>query len=224
MAAILVMLPVSIEASTRDSQSPSEAPIETAGQAKTAGILTDRLRGSRLRMWNSIQAVVFATDNSGRLKHPTLNALWHEADRCGHVIHIELSKQECNRAGQVRIERSDSNDRKHVVAIELNLYAIKHASVAEIARQPNGWVPFAGLGLQERCAEVLGHELAHAIRIFRNPEYLQLFRDMERAGREFKWLAPEANERLRRLVQLLSEFEKPVEATEMAVWRELQVR
>ena len=47
---------------------------------------------------------------------------------------------------------------------------------------------------------------------------------MEQAGREFKWLAPDAEERLRRLVQLLSEFEKPIQAVEMEVRRELQVR
>jgi len=224
MAAVLALLPASREAWAGQPQNMGETGAESSISCKADAIFTDRLRGSRLRMWNSVRELVFARNDSGRFRHPTLIALWHEADGSGHAIHIELSKQECDRAGQIRIESSDVNDRRHVVAIEINLYAIQHASVAEIARRPNGWIPFAGLGLKERCAQVLGHELAHAVRMFRDPEYLRLFRDMEQAGRDVNWHAPDVKERLNRLTRLTSEFEKPVEAVELQVWRELQVR
>jgi hypothetical protein len=228
MSALFILFPISTGALPKGF-SPTVAVAQEVRQGNTEiGILDNRLTGSHLRLWQSIRDVVFARSKSGQLKHPKLHTLWRAAEDSGHVIRIELSDRESFRAGQFHIESIEAGNERFISVIELNLYAIKGASVSKSARREDGLVPFAGLGTKERCAEVLGHELAHAVTAFHDEGYFQIYREIERLRGELQYgpqgliqSGPDINERIRILLQLIREIEKPAEAAEIEIWREL---
>ena len=84
--------------------------------------------------------------------------------------------------------RYSPNGARHVAKIRLNLDTIRKAYVAKKARLANGLIPFAGLSTTERYAEVLGHELAHAVGILLDQDYFQLYQELEREVAEYESL------------------------------------
>jgi len=98
-------------------------------------------------------------------------------------------------------------------------------------RRSDGLVPFYRLGQNERYAEVVGHELAHAVQMLENPEYAHLCLKLDVQAAEYLLsrrqsasgaVADEVT-RLRqaRLQSLTDKIEKPAQAAELEVWREL---
>jgi hypothetical protein len=228
MAAISILMSISGGVFASQSQDRAKTPSASAEQVKIAGILTDRLTRSDLRIWNSIRDIVFAKDKSGRIKHPKLLGLWNEAERSGHAIIIELSHDlSFSRAGLFRIETVDPTGQRHVASILLNLTTIDQTYVRKNIQRADPWVPFTGLENKERYAEVLGHELAHAVKAFQDAGYLQLHLEMARETAGLRYgpggleNAAGEEERLARIAQLSRMIEEPAEAMEMAIWLEL---
>ena len=136
--------------------------------ATATNIITDRLTGKDLRRWEAIKRIVFAEDIEGQPLHPTLRSLWDQLERSGHVIYIEMrgmGRAISNTAGVFHIERLDPEGLKHVAIIRLYPETIDRAYVGPAAGAPEGFIPFQGLSKEERYAEVLGHEMAHAVDI-----------------------------------------------------------
>lgn len=73
-------------------------------------------------------------------------------------------------AGLFRLEKYDPTGQHHIAVIELRPRVIDRTRVGSEVQRPDGLIPFEGLGKEERYAEVLGHELAHAADILLNPE------------------------------------------------------
>ena len=183
---------------------------------KVTGILTDRLTKSQLKAWESIVEIVLAEDGEGRPVHPTLYELYHQADASGYEIQIELSTQRATlcAVGFCRIELHSEGTPKEVVLIRLNLGMIDRAITSELNRRADAFIPFAGLKKKERYAEVLGHELAHVVRLLTNSDYRSLYRERQA-------LADAGSEDIQVIGKLTSLIEKPAEATEIQIWREL---
>jgi hypothetical protein len=205
------------------SNAGAQAPERSGGTAqktltptKVTGVLTDRLKKSHLKAWESIMEIVLAKDGEGRPAHPTLYGLYRQADVSGHEIQIELSTQRATlrAVGFCRIERHAEEDQKQVVLIRLNLGMIDRAISSELTRRADGFIPFAGLRKKERYAEVLGHELAHVVQLLTNPDYRGLY--LERQG-----LADAGSQDIQFIRSLTSSIEKPAEAVEVEIWREL---
>ena len=139
----------------------------------SAGTKKIRLSRRQLRAWKAIEAVVLRTDRCGRLKHPKLHGLWQWADTRGHVIYIQLGKPKSHgdyQGGRFVIEKLDPLGQRHVAAIWLSLPVIDDALVRSRSRTEDGFVRFAGLSKTQRYAEVLGHELAHAVWALGDPQ------------------------------------------------------
>ncbi len=195
--------------------------------AMAAGIVTDGLSPAQLRVWKSIVEIVKASDKGGRIRHPTLYALYHRIESCSHLVRIEFTQTESMaRAGQFTIEKLDPKNLRHEVTIHLNLATIRQAHVGENVRHHNGLIPFAGLDTKQRYAEVLGHELAHAVSVFQSAEMQRLYQQLEREASAFD--ATNLNEGdadvlacLERIRQLKLQIEEPAEAAELEIWREL---
>ncbi len=205
-------------------QSQSDDP------APRTGIVTDGMSRKHLRIWKSIVDIVMAKDKGGSYLHPTLHGLYRQAESCDHLIRIELSEEEsfCT-AGRFIIEKLDRKGARHVAKIRLNLDTIRKTYVAKKTRLANGLIPFAGLRATERYAEVLGHELAHAVGILLDQDYLRLYQELEREIAEYESLLknpermPEDLERQwNRIETILSEFEKPAKTAEAEIWCELK--
>ncbi len=197
-------------------------------EAKTlTGIAIDSISPAQLRTWQSIVDIITAKDKRGQLRHPTLHGLYHQADMSGHLIRIELSEEESmTRAGRFIIEKVDPGNGSHQVRIRLNLATIRPTHVGEDVRHANGLIPFAGLSMKKRYAEVLGHELAHAVAIFQNVEMIRLYQQLEKETADLDSGSPNAAERdrircLERIEQLQRKIEEPAEAAELVIWREL---
>jgi hypothetical protein len=203
------------------------APQKSAAPTLT-GIDTGSLSRAQRRVWRSILDIVMAIDREGRHLYPTLYRLYRQAESSGHLIRIELSDEESlTRVGQFSIEMLDPKGARHVTTIRLNLATIRRTYVGEDPRYCHGLIPFVGLGTKQRYAEVLGHELAHAVDVFQNAESLQLYQQLEREARDLDaGDVKDANcDRLKRLEsvnQLMRQIEKPAEAAELEIWRELQ--
>ncbi len=160
--------------------------------------------------------IVLAKDGEARPVHPALYGLYHQADASGHEIQIELSMQRSTlrAVGFCRIECHTEGAQKQVVLIRLNLGMIDRAISSELTRRADGFMPFEGLKKKERYAEVLGHELAHVVRLLTNPEYRGLY--LERQA-----LADAGSKDIQFIRSLTSSIEKPAEAAEVEIWREL---
>ncbi len=207
----------------------SDAAVITRTAA--GGIRADRLSPGQLRIWRRIRRVIFARDANGQWLHPTLERLWRQVESCRHVIYIEIHAHAAESlAGKFTVERIDPEGKKHVLSIHLYLSGINRASTREGARRSDGFKPFEKLNREERYAEVLGHELAHAVLTIQNPGYAALVQEQSRLEAELvgrsaiagKVVADVTNNlRMRRLDQLAGQVEGPANATEIEIWSEL---
>src|SRR5215510_13643635 len=202
--------------------------------ATATNIITDRLSVKDLRRWEAIKRIVFAEDIEGQPLHPTLRGLWDKLERSGHVIYIEMlgmGRAITNTAGVFHIERLDPEGLKHVAIIRLYPETIDRAYVGPDAEAPEGFIPFQGLSKEERYAEVLGHEMAHAIDILSDLERARMVKEVVQEtnelflsyGRQYGYanVGPEMQRRLSIRDALLKELEEPADAAERLVWREI---
>jgi hypothetical protein len=202
--------------------------------AAATNIITDRLTGKDLRRWEAIKRIVFAEDIEGQPLHPTLRGLWDRLERSGHVIYIEMrgtGRAISNTAGVFHIERFDPEGLKHEAVIRLYPETIDRAYVGPTADAPEGFIPFQGLNREERYAEVLGHEMAHAVHILSDLARARMVKEVVQEtnelflsyGKQYGYanVGPEMRRRLSLRDALLKELEEPADATEMLVWREL---
>jgi hypothetical protein len=206
----------------RGSQSAVENP----------GIRTDRLKPKQLRIWRNIEWIVLAQDGAGQPLHPRLESLWNQAQSGGHTIYIEMTASTVeNMAGKFLVEKLDPEGKNHILLIHLNLSAINRAVTGKWARRADGFIPFENLGMTERYAEVLAHELAHVVLTLKDPSYASLSDEQDRLTAELVssrnpkakklLLYPENRQRMIRLESLEKLIEGPPNAAEIEVWREL---
>ena len=198
------------------------------------GICTDRLSPKQLRVWKAIEAIVFAKDASGRLNHPKLHSLWRQIEIGGNVVRVELPdpKARCDhQAGKFMVEKPGIDGQKHTAVIRLCLAIIDGALVTQRARGSDGFIRFEGLGKEERYAEILAHELAHAVWTLGDQSHARLIEDLNREVEEFDrcrrraahgtaW-DEQARQHLRRIESLVTEIERPADMAEAEVWKEL---
>lgn len=202
--------------------------------APATNIIADRLTSKDLRRWNAIKRIVFAEDIEGQPLHPTLRRLWDQLERSGHVIYIEMRGMGhaiSNTAGVFHIERFDPEGIKHVAVIRLYPEIIDRAYVGPTTARSDGFIPFQGLGKEERYVEVLGHELAHAVHILSNLARARVVKEVVQEtnelflsyGRRYGYanIGSEMQRRLTIRDALLKELEEPAEAAEMLVWKEI---
>ena len=216
VAMVLAILMNSFTAGAQEPERLGGQSNAFMNHGKVTGVLTDRLNKSQLRIWESIVGIVLAKDKEGRPTHPKLYGLYQQADASGHEIYIELSTERSTlrAAGWCRIEPGTGSTQKDVVLIQLNLGMIDRAIASEVSRRADGFIPLAGLAKRERYVEVFGHELAHAVRLFTNSDYRGLY--LERLA-----LADIGSKEIQVIGRLTSLIEKPAEAAEIEIWREL---
>jgi hypothetical protein len=201
--------------------------------AADKNIITDRLSGKDLRRWEAIKRIVFAKDIEGQPLHPTLRGLWEKLERSGHVIYIEMrgmGRAISNTAGVFHIERLDPEGVRHVAIIRLYPETIARAYIGP-AVSAEGFIPFHGLSKEERYAEVLGHEMAHAVHILSDPARARMVKEVVQDtnelflsyGRQYGYanVGPELQRRLSLRDAFLKELEEPAEAAERLVWKEI---
>jgi hypothetical protein len=199
---------------------------------RPSGLRTDRLSGKQLEKWQKIEELVMVKDRDGRPLHPTLRQLWDAVDTSRHAIFIEMPDSKGYFAGRFEITRVDPEGEAHQGVILLNLRAIDRTSTGRAAARADGFIPFEGLRKNERYAEVLGHELAHAAWHLASPERARLAERLQGqleeqarvllaagpgTGSDPELLAQETD-----LERLARELEAPAETAERAIWEELQ--
>ena len=197
-----------------------------------SGFRTDRLSGKQLRTWNRIVEIVMAEGDGGQPLHPMLRRLWDAVDTSHHAIHIEMPDSKSYLAGRFQIATVDPDGKAHDGILILNLRAIDRSSTGPAAARANGFVPFEGLGKTDRYAEVLGHELAHAVWHFASTERARLAEQLQGQLEEQARMLlaaggargsglelPEHESSLERLAR---ELEEPAETAEETIWGELR--
>jgi hypothetical protein len=204
-------------------------------RATATNIITDRLTNKDSRRWDAIKRIVFAEDFEGQPLHPTLRRLWERLERSGHVIYIEMrgmGRAISNTAGLFHIERLDPEGVRHMAVIRLYPETIDRAYVGPASDAPEDFIPFHGLSREERYAEVLGHELAHAVDILSDPararrvvEVVQRTNELfisqgQRHG--YTNIGPELLELIALRDAFLKELEEPARAAEALIWREIR--
>jgi len=233
--ALLIFSPVNrLNAGALEQPREASDPANS-GTTIPSGIRADRLSEKQLNTWRSIQSIVFARDASGRFKHPNLQALWQQAEVSGHVIYIEFCKPPfrwASAAGDFHIEKPYPNGQKRAAVIRLYLSVIDHVQVNCGVQRTLGFIPFLGLRKTERYAEVLGHELAHAVSILADPDLTNLCErplnadgkttDCHRQRCNSHLSHIEMRERLIKLESLMGKLEMRARATESSIWRELR--
>lgn len=216
-----------VSRSLEEVGTPDQAP-----GARAAGLVLDRLSERDLRTWRDIEAVVAATDARGRPRSATLRRLWTWAQASQHVIHVEIvppSELPDGVVGKFRAEQVDPEGLRHVAVIQLCPGNIRRARVAPSPNGVEGFARFAGLTDEERYAEVLAHELAHAEYFLEDTDLFARLEAAHRARAEFlagrersmARLAPDLRERLARAGETLAATEAYAEPVEAAVLREL---
>jgi hypothetical protein len=208
---------------SRDPVTRPDAPLEGLG------LRTDRLSAQQRERWQSIVGLVFAEDDLGRPLHPTLRKMWDQVAASSHEVHVELAEPTLSvhaTAGLFRIEsvRPDGNV---VATVRLNLKTIDRARVGDAAH--HGFRRFHGLGREGRYAEVLGHELGHAVWTLADPargrHQLALRTRQEGLARALLKAEPDARAEIRGRMKEVGEqieaLEMPARAAEARVWREL---
>ncbi|HZS09525.1 MAG TPA: hypothetical protein VFD58_32140 [Blastocatellia bacterium] len=202
--------------------------------AKATGIISDRIPARQMQKWQAIEKLVLAEDPSGQPLHPTLRSLYEWAESGGHAIYIELitrnSISNCT-AGHFSIERFDPKGVRHEAVIRLYLSNIDQAWIGESTARDDRFIPFRGLKKEERYAEVLGHELAHAVDILSDLEKARKVEELVEQTNEMlldrqtrrgsEELTPDLKERLTSRDSLLKQLEERASTLEAAVWREL---
>lgn len=209
---------------------------QTSFRAKKTGLITTRLSSREIGKWREIEQIVFAEDDDHQPLHPTLRNLWQWVETSGHTVYVEIIRLRgtatCT-AGHFYIERFDPIGEHHIAVIKLNISSINQAYVGARTRRPNGFIPFLGLDKEERYAEVLGHELAHAVHILTSLERTRRVEEVVQQTnttllfqlRQGKTrLADDLVRRLARRDNLLSELEDQAEEMERVVWEELTAR
>ncbi len=202
--------------------------------AEPSGLITTRLDTKELERWKAIERLVFAENLNRQPLHPTLRNLWEWVETSGHAVFIEIvrsSRISTCTAGSFMIEQFDPKGERHIAVIKLNLSNIDQAYVGPDAARTTGFVPFTGLTREERYAEVLGHELAHAAHILTSLERTKMVEYMvektnemlltRNPRRKSNTLSPELRRKLFQRDELLRELEKQAEAMEYVVWKEL---
>lgn len=197
------------------------------------GILTDRLAPKDLQRWNSIERLVFV-EADGQYLHPTLRGLWEWLETSGHAVYIVFTKPTLNAtstAGQFKLEKLDSRGERHVGVIYLNFSNIDLAYVGRETWRDAGFIPFDQLSREERYAEVLGHEMAHAVDILTSLDRTAKVEETveqtnalllhHRSLNPTEQLTVELRHRLSHRDALLKTLEMAAEKIEAQVWREL---
>ncbi len=88
-------------------------------------------------------------------------------------------------AGFLTIEEPNGIVAPRIAVIQLWCSIIEKASVQTEVRRPDGFIPFEGLGILERYAQVLGHEFVHAELQLNDPVYDQMCREQEKERSAF---------------------------------------
>jgi hypothetical protein len=209
----------------------SQAPPDPAPRGTSGGLRTDRLSRKHLKAWKKIVETVMAEDRDAQPLHPTLRRLWEAVDLSGHVVYVEMPDRKGSYiAGRFAITRVDPEGKTHEGILIMNLRVIDQLSTGPAAARAGGFIPFHGLGKNERYAELLGHELAHAVWTLADPERARLVMPLqsetEQVMRRVVGTAPgsgdELGERVSELERLSRMLEEPAEAAEAAVWKELR--
>jgi hypothetical protein len=188
-----------------------------------AGIRTDRLSGKRLEAWRSIVAIVLAEDRGRLPLHPALRRLWDTVEASGHAVFVELPESKGHRsyvAGRFAVTKVDPEGNGHEAVLVLNLPAIDRVSTAPAAARPDGFIPLAELGKKARYAEVLGHELAHAVWTFAEAGRARLAKPFSGEG-ALGELVMESRQNAGEVERISREVEAVAEAAEKAIWAEL---
>jgi hypothetical protein len=201
---------------------------------RATGILTDRLTRKQLEKWKNITQVALAENLDGKPLYPTLHHLWDWLNLSGHAVYIELPERSgmtSGTAGSIRIEHFDPEGVRHVAIIRLYLNVIDLAYDGPSAARENGFIPFTGLGRHERYAEVLGHEMAHAVDVLSDVDLTRRVEELVEQTNDlfhssFKrnkglFVEPELQIRLHQRDAFLGPLEARAEMIEEAVWREL---
>ncbi len=203
-------------------------------RAPHSGINTSRLSAKSLQTWCSLERLVYATDKAGNSLYPTLRYLMDWAETSGNRIYIEFPEVKAygNTAGSFYIERVDPVGIRHTTVIRLYPFIIDQAVVGSINKRRNGLIPFTGLLREERYAEVLGHELGHAIDILSSLERAKIVEEMVEQTNEHLYsfrtlypgraLAPQLMKLITKRDTLLIELEETADLYEELVWRELR--
>jgi hypothetical protein len=221
LVALLLTAPARAGQSTCQARDPS------------TGINTSRLSSKMLERWCSLERLALTTNATGRPRYPMLSFLLKWAETSGHLIYIELPEQTSfSDAGRFYIESLDTCGERHVVVISLYLAIIDQAYVGVYARRADGLIPFAGLSKEERYAEVLGHELAHAFHILNDYELTQMVEGLvQQTNKQFlafrarhRYLPPdpELQKKMAEKDAFLEELEGPAMSFEKIIWRELK--
>jgi len=165
--------------------------------------------------------------------HPTLRQLWDAVDTSDHTLLVEVPRtRRAYFAGRFEVTAVDPEGRAHEGVIILNLRAIDRASTGPAAVRADGFIPFEGLGRTERYAEVLGHELAHAVWHLASMERARLAQRLQGQVEEQARMLLAAGagsgtgqvpqEQVEGIEQLARELEEPAETAEVATWEELR--
>ena len=221
----------SVTRSNSSLQAPPRMPSVTL--PAPSGILTDRLSPKDLQRWNTIERLVFA-ENDGQYLHPTLRGLWEWIETSGHAVYIVLIKpttSTSSTAGQFKLEKLDPRGERHVGVIQLNFSNIDLAYVGQETWRAAGFIPFDQLNREERYAEVLGHELAHAVDILTSLDRTAKVEESvektnalllhHRSLNPTEQLTVELKHRLSHRDALLKTLEAAADKIEAQVWREL---
>jgi len=233
MAATFILLQVSVF-SPAFAQTGQLELWTAASSAAPSGLITSRLSPKELDRWKGIERLVFADNGNHQPLHPTLRGMWEWIETSGHVVYVEIMRSKrsatCT-AGSFSIEYFDPKGERHIGIIKLSLANIDQAYVGEGTARENGFIPFEGLGKEERYAEVLGHELAHAVDILTTPVSAKMVEvKIEKTNemllsalprRKGDSLSSELKTRLSERDKLLQGLEKRAEQMEYIVWREL---
>ncbi len=128
------------------------------------------------------------------------------------------------------IEKFDPDAQKHIAVIWLSLPVIDGALVKKRIPGASGFIRFEGLGRKERYAEILGHELAHAVWALSDQRHTRLIHELDReidlySSRRQAEQGNAWDERMRqhlnRVESWIETIERPAKTAEAEVWREL---
>jgi len=205
---------------------------DDAGSDLASGVLLERLSARHQKTWHAIRKVIYAEDADGKPLHPMLKALLEQLQTSDHSVYLEFddSRAGCRcSAGKFSIERVGPEGSRNVAVIKLYLRVIEQAPAPVRANLKHDFAPLAGLNKLDRYAEVLGHEMAHAVDILFSPERAkrvdEVFRKsdqvIQQRLRPKGSIEPEIERALQERDAFLQELENPAGIAEALVWREL---
>ena len=215
-ATFFAIMSISSNTGAQEADRPNGTRVKALSSGKMTGIPTDRLTKSQLKAWESILEIVLAKNREGHPVHPALYERQRQVDTSGHEIQAELStpRATMRAVGLCRLEVPPESTRKTVILVGLNLGMIDRALASGRSRRADGFIPIAGLSKKERYAEALGHELAHVVQLLTRPDYRSLYQERQA-------LADRRSQDVQCIGRLTSSIEKPAEAAEIEIWREL---